>query len=90
MTAADTESLTIEGTIEGVVWADGLDVTIALNAMVIGDISARQITVLGTVCGTLEASERVDMRQGSRVMGRVVTRTLVLADGAWFTGTSSR
>jgi cytoskeletal protein CcmA (bactofilin family) len=90
MTKPNVEILNIDGTIEGFIWAAGFDVTIGPTATIVGDICARQITVFGTVSGTLEASEGVDIRQSSRVTGRVVAARLVLADGAWFTGTATR
>ena len=54
-----TDTLTIEETVDGFVWAEGFAVTIAATATILGDIHARQITVFGTVSGTLEASVRV-------------------------------
>jgi cytoskeletal protein CcmA (bactofilin family) len=83
-----TGTLTIEETVDGIVWAEGFAVTIAATATIIGDIHARQITVFGTVSGTLAASVRVDLRGGCRVTGRVLTATLTVADGASFTGTA--
>jgi cytoskeletal protein CcmA (bactofilin family) len=82
-----SETLTIEETVDGFVWAEGFAVTIAATATIIGDIHARQITVFGTVSGTLEASVGVDLREGCRVRGRVFAATLNVADGASFTGT---
>ena len=83
-----TGTLTIEETVDGFVWAEGLAVTVAATATIVGDIHARQITVFGTVSGTLAASTRVDLREGCRVTGRVFTTTLTVADGASFTGTA--
>ena len=83
-----TDDLTIEGTVEGPVVTEGLTVTVAAGATIIGDISARDITIFGTVSGTLRASTRVDIRESGRVSGRVISDKLILADGAWFTGTA--
>ena len=83
-----TDNLTIEGTVEGPVWTEGLGVTVAAGATIIGDIFARDITVFGTVSGTLKASTVVDIRESARVSGQVICGKLILADGAWFTGTA--
>ena len=83
-----TEALTIEETVDGFVRAEGLAVTISATATITGKIYARRITVFGTVSGTLEASERIDLRDGCRVTGRVCAATLVVADGASFTGSA--
>ena len=83
-----TDNLTIEGTVEGPVWNEGLGVTVAAGATIIGDIVARDITVFGTVSGTLRASMVVDIRESGRVSGQVISGRLILADGAWFSGTA--
>jgi cytoskeletal protein CcmA (bactofilin family) len=81
-----TENLTIEGQVEGLVWNDGRAVTVASGATVTGDIIARDITVLGTVSGTMVASDVVDIRETGHVTGRVVAVRFILADGSSFTG----
>ena len=83
-----TDNLTIEGTVEGPVWNEGLGVTVAAGATIIGEIVARDITVFGTVSGTLRASMVVDIRESGRVSGHVISGRLILADGAWFSGTA--
>jgi cytoskeletal protein CcmA (bactofilin family) len=80
------EDLLIQGRIEGPVWTDGLSVTVAQTASVIGDIVARVITVLGTVEGTLIGVDRVDVGPTACVRGRVLAERFVLADGASFNG----
>ena len=83
-----TDNLTIEGTVEGRVRMEGLAVTVAAGATITGDIFAREITIFGTVSGTVRASALVDIRESGRVSGRVFSDKLILADGAWFTGTA--
>ena len=83
-----TDDLIIEGTVEGPVWNEGLGVTVAAGATIIGEIVARDITVFGTVSGTLRASMVVDIRESGRVSGQVISGRLILADGAWFSGTA--
>jgi cytoskeletal protein CcmA (bactofilin family) len=80
------DDLTIEGCVEGLVWNEGLAVTVGSLAEVNGDIVARDITVFGQVVGSLIASGTVDVRDTARVSGRVVAPTFVLAEGAVFTG----
>ena len=83
-----TDNLTIEGTVVGPVRMEGLAITVAAGATIIGDIFARDITVFGTVSGTLRASTVVDIRAGGHVSGRVIAGKLIVADGAWFAGTA--
>jgi cytoskeletal protein CcmA (bactofilin family) len=81
-----TSDLTIEGTIEGPVWAEGFGVVIAPSALVKGDVVARDIVVIGQAQGSLIASGRVEMRAESVVSGRVIAKTFALAEGASFNG----
>jgi len=80
------EDLLIEGRIDGHIWNENHVVTIGADATVTGDIVARQITVRGAVEGTLMATGRVDIMDEGRVAGRVLSRTLMLADGGLFNG----
>ncbi len=54
------EDLLIEGRVDGHIWNENHVVTIGADAVVVGDIVARQITVRGAVEGTLMATGRVD------------------------------
>jgi len=81
-----TSDLTIEGTIEGPVWAEGFGVVIAPSATVVGDVVARDIVVIGHAQGSLIASGRVEMRPESVVSGRIIAKTFALAEGASFNG----
>jgi cytoskeletal protein CcmA (bactofilin family) len=78
--------LTIEGTIEGPVWAEGFGVVIAPSALVKGDVVARDIVVIGRAQGTLIASGRVEMRADSVVSGRIIAKAFALEEGASFNG----
>jgi cytoskeletal protein CcmA (bactofilin family) len=82
------DDLTIEGRVDGPVWCEGRAVTIAPDATFSGDIVARDITVFGTVEGTLVASEVVDIRPDALVTGRVVAARFILTEGGSFNGTS--
>ena len=80
------EDVLIEGRIDGHIWNENHVVTIGADAVVTGDIVARQITVRGAVEGTLMATGRVDIMDEGRVAGRVLSKTLMLADGGLFNG----
>ena len=82
------EDLTIEGRVDGPVWCDGGAVTIAPHGTLAGEIVARDITVFGTVEGTLVASEVVDIRAEALVTGRIVAARFVLTDGGSFNGSA--
>ena len=80
------EDVLIEGRIEGHIWNENHVVTVGADAVVTGDIVARQITVRGAVEGTLMATGRVDIMDAARVVGRVLSKKLMLAEGGLFQG----
>ena len=80
------EDVLIEGRIEGHIWNENHVVTVGADAVVTGDIVARQITVRGAVEGTLLATARVDIMDEGSVVGRVLSQKFMLADGGVFNG----
>jgi cytoskeletal protein CcmA (bactofilin family) len=80
------EDVLIEGRIDGHIWNENHVVTVGADAVVIGDIVARQITVRGAVEGMLMATGRVNIMDEGRVTGRVLSQSLMLADGGLFNG----
>ena len=57
-----SESLYIDGRVEGSINLPGNRVTVGRNGVVSANISAREIVVLGKVRGNMTASDRVDIR----------------------------
>ena len=80
------EDLLIEGRVDGPIWNEHHVVVIGADAVVVGDVVARQITVRGEIEGTLMATGRVDVMDEGRVAGRVLSQKFTLADGAQFNG----
>ena len=54
--------------------------------MVKGDIKAEEILVAGTVYGNLTAGQRIELTESGRVLGDMITKTLVIDEGASFKG----
>ena len=80
--------LTINGQVEGPVWCEEGAVVIAATGALNGEVFARDITVFGTVKGTLVATEIVDIRPNASVNGRVVAARFILTEGGTFNGTA--
>lgn len=76
----------ISGRVDGPIWSEGLAVTISHGGTVIGEIVARDITVMGAVDGTMLATDIVDVHETARVTGRVLAPRFILNDGALFNG----
>ena len=67
-----SESLYIDGRVEGSINLSGNRVTIGRNGVVNANINAREIVVTGKVRGNLVASDRVDIRNEGSLTGDVI------------------
>ena len=81
-----SESLYIDGRVEGSINLAGNRVTIGRNGVVAANINAREIVVLGKVRGNLTASDRVDIRSDGSLTGDVIAARISIEDGAYFKG----
>lgn len=89
-----TESLFIDGKIEGSINIPNERVTIGQNGRVAATMSAsmhacitaREIVIMGKVLGNVSASDRVEIRTEGTLTGDVTTQRISIADGAFFKG----
>lgn len=80
------EDLTLECRVAGPIRCEDGAVVIGASGDVSGDILARDITIHGRFSGQLIATEVVDIRAEASVTGQIVSRRLILAEGAFFKG----
>lgn len=80
------EDLTIDGEVEGTVELLEHRLTIGPNGRVQASIKAREIIVLGTVHGDVEATDKIDIRKDAKLIGDIKTARIVIEDGAYFKG----
>ena len=81
-----SESLYIDGKVEGSVNLPGNRVTVGRNGQVAASINAREIVVLGKVRGNVTATDRVDIRAEGSLSGDVAAARISIEDGAFFKG----
>jgi cytoskeletal protein CcmA (bactofilin family) len=81
-----SESLYIDGKVEGSINLPGNRVTVGRNGQVAANISAREIVVLGKVRGNVSATDRVDIRAEGSLSGDVAAARISIEDGAFFKG----
>ena len=81
-----SESLYIDGKIEGTISLPGNRVTVGRNGQVAANIQAREVVVLGKVRGNVTASDRVDIRSEGSLTGDVAAARISIEDGAFFKG----
>ena len=81
-----SESLYIDGKVEGAINLPGNRVTVGRNGQVAANIVAREVVVLGKVRGNCQASDRVDIRSEGSLTGDVIAARISIEDGAFFKG----
>src|SRR5271165_522408 len=81
-----SESLYIDGRVEGSINLPGNRVTVGRNGVVSANIAAREIVILGKVRGNMTASDRFDIRSEGSLNGDVVAQRVSIEEGAFFKG----
>ena len=81
-----SESLFIDGKVEGTINLPGNRLTVGRNGQVNASINAREIVVLGKVRGNVAATDRVDIRAEGSLTGDVAAARISIEDGAFFKG----
>jgi cytoskeletal protein CcmA (bactofilin family) len=81
-----SESLYIDGKVEGAINLPGNRVTVGRNGQVAANIIAREVVVLGKVRGNVSATDRVDIRAEGALNGDVSAARISIEDGAFFKG----
>src|ERR1700677_1229165 len=76
-----SESLYIDGKVEGAINLPGNRVTVGRNGQVSATVSAREVVVLGKVRGNINASDRVDIRSEGSLTGDVIAQRISIEDG---------
>jgi cytoskeletal protein CcmA (bactofilin family) len=80
------EDIYLDGQVEGSIQLGGNIVTIGPSGRVKADITAKSLTVGGTLDGNVHASERTELRKTAVVTGDVQTRRIAIEEGAYFKG----
>jgi cytoskeletal protein CcmA (bactofilin family) len=80
------EDTVIEGRVEGRVTLKNHHLTVGANGEVQGEVSGKQVTVVGRVTGNVVASERVEVRETGQIQGDVISPRLLVTEGALING----
>ncbi len=80
------EDLTIDGEIDGSVELHEHRLTVGPNGKLQAGVKAREVVVLGTIHGNVEASDKIDIRKDAKLVGDIKTARIVIEDGAFFKG----
>jgi len=86
-TVVSTGSLRIDGEVRGKISAEG-DVILTQHSNVEADIHASNVMVAGRFTGNIVSKGRTELAAGGRVDGNITSKSLVIAEGAAFSGQS--
>jgi cytoskeletal protein CcmA (bactofilin family) len=78
------EDLYIDGDVEGSIELREHRLTIGPNGKVRSNVKAREVVILGSVQGNVDASDKLEVRKDARLVGEIKTARIVIEDGAYF------
>ena len=79
------QDLIVDGDLEGTVEALEHKLTIGPNGTVHADVKAREVAVLGSLQGDVEA-DKIEIRKDAKLVGNIKTARILIEDGAYFKG----
>ena len=80
------EELYIDGDLEGTLEAMEHKLIIGPNGTVHATITAREVVVLGSIQGNVEAVDKIEIRKDAKLVGDIRTARIIIEDGAYFKG----
>lgn len=81
-----SEDLLVDGKVEGTINLKESRLTIGQSAKVAANVSARDVIILGTLNGNIQATGRVELRQGGTLIGDLTASRLSIEENANFKG----
>ncbi len=81
-----SESLFIDGRVEGTISFPDNRVTIGRNGNVAANITAKEVVIMGKVQGNVECADRLDIRSEGLLSGDVITHRISVEEGAILKG----
>ena len=81
-------ALRVEGTVKGKIISSGC-VTVGSSGLVEAEIEAESAIVAGTMRGNVNTSEKIELQAKCEMDGDLRTKSLVIEEGAMFSGACS-
>jgi cytoskeletal protein CcmA (bactofilin family) len=78
------ENLTIQGEVEGTIEVGEHRLTIAADGKVRADVKARELEIIGSMQGKVEAVEKVYVRGGASVLGDIHSAGIIIEDNVLY------
>lgn len=80
------EHMYIAGEVEGSLHLAGHDLTATADSKVHANVTAREVDISGSIQGNVDATRKITVRKGARLIGDLRTPGIVIEDGAYFKG----
>ena len=80
------EDLIIEGEVEGTIEMMEHRLTVAANGKVRANVKVREIEVLGSIEGKIEAVDKVYIRKSAQLVGDIHSAGIIIEDGGYIKG----
>jgi cytoskeletal protein CcmA (bactofilin family) len=80
------EDLYVDGEVEGALEALENKLTVGPNGAVKAGIKVREVAVIGSIQGNVEASDKIEIHKEARLVGDIKTARIIIEDGAYFKG----
>jgi len=80
------EDLYVDGELEGTIELLEHRLTVGPHAKVSAAIKAREVVIMGSIRGNIEATDKIDIRKDAKLIGDIKTARIVIEDGAYFKG----
>jgi len=81
-----SESLFLDGRVEGSITFPDNRVTVGRNGNVAANIVAKEVVIMGKVQGNVECADRLDIRSEGQLTGDVITHRISVEEGAILKG----
>jgi len=81
-----SEDLYVDGNVEGNIELRNHSLTVGPNGNVKANVSAKSVVIQGKLDGSVNASERVELRKSAVVTGDVTTQRIAIEEGAFLKG----
>ena len=81
-----SEDLYVDGNVDGKIELQNHSLTVGPNGKVKADVSAKTVVIQGKLDGSINASERVELKNSAVVNGDVATQRIAIEEGAFLRG----
>lgn len=80
------EDLIVDGQVDGSIEMLEHRLTVGPNGKLNAGVKAREIIVVGTIHGNVDATDKIEIRKEAKLVGDIKTQRIVIEDGAYFKG----